>query len=246
MSSLRGSNLRRGHNAQTEQRSAHPYDDTDVIDARGPRTNQAVIGTLALVALGTGAEWLVAILAVQLAIGLTLGRRFCLPCLLYFEVIQPRFGEGPVEDSRPPRFANMVGVAFLGGATVAFVLGGPTVGWALTAIVAALALLAATTGVCVGCRLYRLTARLRGVAARHASRIDPGDVGLDGPGVVQFTHPLCAECRVWERRLEQDGEPHVSVDVSRRPELARKYGVAVVPTVVAVGADGQVLRRLAP
>ena len=236
----------RGHNAQTIRRSAHPYDDTDVIDARGPRTNQAVIGTLALVAFATGADWLVALLAAQLAIGLTFGRRFCLPCLLYFEVIQPRYGEGPIEDSRPPRFANMVGVAFLGGATAAFVLDAPTAGWALTLVVAALALLAAITGVCAGCELYRFTARLRGVAAKHVPRIDPGDVGLDGAGVVQFTHPLCAECRVWERRLAEGGEPHVSVDVSRRPELARKYGIAVVPTVVAVGGDGEVLRRLAP
>ena len=228
------------------RRSAHPYDDTDVIDARGPRTNQAVIGTLALVAFVTGAEWLPGVLAAQLAIGLTFGRRFCLPCLLYFEVIQPRFGEGPIEDARPPRFANMVGVAFLGGATVAFIAGAPTVGWALTLVVAALALLAAVTGLCVGCQVYRLSARLRGVAAKHVPRIDPEDVGLRGPGVVEFTHPLCAECRAWEERLAAGGEPHVSVDVSRSPGLARKYGIAIVPTVVAVGADGQVLRRLAP
>jgi hypothetical protein len=227
-------------------RSAHPYADTAVIDARGPRTNQAVIGTLALVAFLTGAEWLVAVLAAQLAIGLTFGRRFCLPCLLYFELIQPRFGEGPIEDARPPRFANMVGVAFLGAATAAFVLGAPTVGWALTLIVAALALLAATTGLCAGCELYRLSARLRGVSAKHVPRIEPDDVGLHSAGVVQFTHPLCTDCRDWERRLDKAGEPHVVIDISRRPELARKYGVAVVPTVVAVAGDGTVLQRLAP
>jgi hypothetical protein len=38
----------------------------------------------------------------------------------------------------------------------------------------------------------------------------------------------------------------VVIDVSERPELARKYGVAIVPTVVAVSGDGTVLRRLAP
>jgi hypothetical protein len=36
------------------------------------------------------------------------------------------------------------------------------------------------------------------------------------------------------------------VDVRDRPELARKYGIAIVPTVVAVAADGTVLDRLAP
>ncbi len=64
-----------------------------------------------------------ALLAAQLAIGLAFGRRYCLPCLAYFELVQPRFGEGPVEDSRPPRFANMVGVGVLGGATLAYALG---------------------------------------------------------------------------------------------------------------------------
>ena len=226
-------------------RSAHPYADTAVIDSRAPRTNQAVIGVLSLVAFLSDAEWLVALLAAQLAIGLTLGRRFCLPCLLYFELIQPRFGEGPIEDSRPPRFANMVGVAFLGAATLAFLLGASTLGWALALIVSALALLAAITGLCMGCEMYRLSARLRGVSARRAPRIEPGDVGLRSAGVVHFTHPLCTDCRDWERRLEATGDPHVVIDVSERPELARKYGVAVVPTVVAVSGDGTVTRRLA-
>lgn len=230
-------------------RTADPYDDTDVIDARGPRTNQAVIGALALVAALTGQAWLWGLLALQLAIGLTLGRRWCLPCLLYFEVIQPRFGEGPIEDARPPRFANLVGLVFLAGATVLHYAGFETAGTVLGSIVAALALLATTTGFCMGCQAYRLAARLRGVAARHVTRIDPADVALpatDGSAVVHFTHPLCSECRDWEQRLQRERRAHVVVDVSRQPRLAEKYGIAVVPTVVSIAADGTVLRRLAP
>lgn len=231
-------------------RTAHPYDDTDVIDSRAPRTNQAVIGSLALLAFVVAAEWLVALLALQLIVGLTLGRRYCLPCLLYFELIQPRFGEGRIEDARPPRFANMVGAAFLSAATLAFLTGLETVGWALALLVSALALLAAITGVCVGCEMYRLSARLRGVAAKHVSRVEPEDVGLQVDGykeaVVHFTHPLCSDCQTWEERLKQERRPHVVVDVSQRPELARKYGIAVVPTVVAVAEDGSVLERLTP
>jgi hypothetical protein len=144
-------------------RTVHPYRDTDVIDSRGPRTNQAVIGTLALVAYLTGTEWLVAVLAAQLIIGLTLGRQFCLPCLFYFEVIQRLFGEGRIEDARPPRFANMVGAVFLGGATLAFVVNVPGLGWTLSLIVAGLALIAAVSGLCVGCELYMWLARIRGL-----------------------------------------------------------------------------------
>src|SRR3954453_1112041 len=93
------------------QRRADPYRDTHVIDSRAPRTNQAVIGALSLLAVVTGWWGLVALLALQLAVGVTVGRGFCLPCLLYFEVIQPRFGEGPLEDARPPRAANVVGLS---------------------------------------------------------------------------------------------------------------------------------------
>jgi Domain of unknown function (DUF4395) len=229
-------------------RTADPYDDLDVIDSRAPRTNQAIIGALALVAVITGQPWLLGMLALQLAIGLTAGRRYCLPCLLYFEVLQKRYGEGPLEDARPPRFANMVGFVFLAAATVLYYAGADSAGAVLGALVAGLALLAAATGFCAGCRLYRLSARFRGVAARHVSRIEPDDVGLspNGRAIVQFTHPLCAECQEWERRLEHEERPHVIVDVKSRPELARKYGVAVVPTVVSVDSDGTVLERLAP
>jgi hypothetical protein len=146
-----------------KQRTADPYRDLAVIDARGPRFTQAVIGVLALVAFATGWWPLLAVLAVQLAVGLTLGRRWCLPCLFYFEVLQPRFGEGPLEDSRPPRFANTIGVAVLGSAAVAHAVGLSTLGWALGLLVAGLALLSAATGFCIGCETYKLLARVRGV-----------------------------------------------------------------------------------
>lgn len=142
-------------NVKMPRRSVDPYRDLEVIDARAPRTNQTVIGSLALVALVTGWTPLVAVLAAQLVIGLTLGRRYCLPCVLYFEVLQPRFGEGPIEDSRPPRFANLIGAGVLTAATVAFLAGVPVLGWILTGMVAALALLAATTGLCVGCVIHQ-------------------------------------------------------------------------------------------
>jgi hypothetical protein len=144
------------------KRRADPYLDTHVIDERAPRTNQFVVGALALVAVSVGPWWLLAVLALQLAVGLTLGRRYCLPCLLYFELIQPRFGEGPLEDARPPRFANVIGVIFLGSATIAYAVGWSTLGAVLGGLVAALALLAATTGFCAGCSAYRIGYALTG------------------------------------------------------------------------------------
>ena len=144
------------------KRAADPYRDTDVIDSRAPRFNQAVIGTLALVGALTGAWWLLGLLALQLAVGLLFGRRFCLPCVAYFALVQPRLGEGPLEDARPPRVANMVGLAVLGAAAIAGAVGAAGAAAALGGLVAALALLAAATGFCTGCEAYKLACRLTG------------------------------------------------------------------------------------
>ena len=227
-------------------RLADPYHDLDVIDRRAPRANQLAIGVLALVAFVTGWWPILGLLALQLVIGLTLGRRWCLACVAYFELVQPRFGEGPLEDSRSPRFANVMGAVVLTTATVAIAAGYSTLGWALGLLVAALALLAAVTGFCTGCEIYRLGARLRGVGHGELRRIDRSDIGdAAGDVVVQFTHPLCSECLDVERRLRSEGRTLVTVDVRRRPDLARKYGIGIVPTAVAVAADGAITARLA-
>ena len=227
-------------------RLADPYHDLDVIDRRAPRANQLAIGVLALVAFVTGWWPILGLLALQLVVGLTLGRRWCLACVAYFELVQPRLGEGPLEDSRSPRFANVMGAVVLTTVTVAIAAGYSTLGWALGLLVAALALLAAVTGFCTGCEIYRLGARLRGVGHGELRRIDRSDIGdAAGDVVVHFTHPLCSECLDVERRLRSEGRTLVTVDVRRRPDLARKYGIGIVPTAVAVAADGAITARLA-
>jgi hypothetical protein len=144
------------------RRLADPYRDSAVIDSHAPRTNQAVVGVVSLLAVVTGWWWLLALVALQLALGLTLGRRWCLPCLAYFELIQPRFGEGPLEDARPPRVANMIGLTVLAAASLTYAAGLGLVGAGLGLLVASLALVAAVTGFCTGCELYKLGCRLRG------------------------------------------------------------------------------------
>jgi uncharacterized protein DUF4395 len=143
-------------------RTADPYRDTRVIDSHAPRFNQSVIGVVSVLAIATGWWWLLAALAANLALGLTLGRRFCLTCIAYFAVVQPLVGEGPLEDSRPPRAANVVGLVFLTAAALASAFGATVAGAVLAAIVAALALLAAATGFCTGCEAYKLGCRLTG------------------------------------------------------------------------------------
>jgi hypothetical protein len=229
--------------------AADPWTDTDVIDARAPRFNQTVVGTVALLGVVFGWPLAWALMALQLLVGLLAGRRFCLPCLAYFMLIQPRLGEGPLEDSRPPRLANALGCGFLAAAALGWWLGAPAVGTALGAIVAALALVAAVSGFCTGCQLYRLSARLHGISAGGSRSLDPGDieeVAGGSPAFVEFSHPLCADCRRWEERLAGEEHPLLKIDVRERPDLASKYGIAVVPTVLLVDSSGTVLNRLAP
>ena len=215
-------------------RTADPYRDLDVIDARAPRFNQATIGTLSLLAVASGWWPILALLAAQLAIGLRFGRRYCLACVAYFELVQPRIGEGRIEDSRPPRFANQVGLVVLGAGALAYASGLHPVGAALGLLVSGLALLAAISGLCVGCELYRIGAHLRGIHTRHFDRVELTDMGAPTIGagdlVVAFSHPLCTDCHDLISRLEADGRRLVMVDIRARPELA---------------ADGRVMARLA-
>ena len=228
-------------------RTAHPYRDLDVIDARAPRFNQAVIGVGALVAVVTGIWPILTLLAAQLAIGLRYGRRYCLACVFYFEVVQPRFGEGPIEDSRPPRFANLLGLVVLSAASLAYLAGFAAVGAALGLVVAGLALLAAVTGFCTGCWLYRIGATLRGVRAQPLDRLAFAQLGLPAEGshadqVVAFTHPLCTDCRQLTSRLLDAGRRVHEIDVRARPDLARLFGIAVVPMAFTIDPSGTVLR----
>lgn len=143
--------------------SVDPYDDTDLIDNRAVRTLQSFVALMTGAGFLLDVKWLVTLVALQLIIGLTFGRKYCLPCVFYFKVIQPRYGEGRIEDSRPPRFANIVGASFTTIATVLFIAGLTTAGWVFSLIVTTLAAFAAISGICVGCEMYALYARIRGV-----------------------------------------------------------------------------------
>lgn len=134
------------------------------IDPRGPRFNQAVLA-VALAAGYVTQVWYVApVFAAVLFLGAAFGPRYGPFLRLYAEVIRPRLAPPTeLEDPRPPRFAATIGVLFLTAATVAFVRDAPALGWTLALIVAVLAGLAATTGICVGCEVYLFVARRRGV-----------------------------------------------------------------------------------
>lgn len=134
------------------------------IDPRGPRFNQAVLTAALLLGYVADVRAVVPVFAVVLFLGAAFGAQYGPFLRLYAVAVRPRLGPpAELEDPRPPRFAAAVGVGFLGAATVAFAAGASTVGWSLALVVAALAGLAATTGICVGCEIYLFLARRRGI-----------------------------------------------------------------------------------
>ena len=132
------------------------------IDPRGPRFNQAVLAVALLG--GFLVDWrpVVPLFALVLLAGAALGPRYGPFLALYAKAIRPRLGPpSELEDPRPPRFSAALGVVFLAAGTLAFAAGSPRLGWGLALVVAALAALAAVTGICVGCEVYLLLTRRR-------------------------------------------------------------------------------------
>ena len=129
------------------------------VDVNVPRFNQACVAVLTGLAFVTQVWVLVPIVAAILALTRFGGPRYGLFTRLYVGLVRPRLN-GPVatEPAGPPRFAQLLGVVFLAIATVLFVVGWMTAGWVVTLMVTALAALAATTRICVGCIIYQRAA----------------------------------------------------------------------------------------
>jgi hypothetical protein len=128
-----------------------------------PRFNQAVLAVALLVGFVFRATWVIPVWGVVLFLGAAFGARYGPFLRLYADVIKPRLSAPTdLEDPRPPRFAATVGTVFLGAATLALLAGAGGLAWVLALIVAALAALAAVTGLCVGCELYMFAKRRGG------------------------------------------------------------------------------------
>lgn len=244
------------------------YDAPAPIDPRGPRTNQAVLATALILGFLTSQTWVAPLFAVVLFLGAAFGPKWGPVLRFYGAVLRPRLSPpAELEDPRPPRFAATVGVIFLVAATVAFAAGATVLGWVLSLIVAALAALAAATGLCVGCEIYVMLVRLRGgvrvvtiersfhddVSGRAASRSTrrgeyppvPEEF-LDGSDVwLVFTTEYCAVCPSIVEMLgtERPDDRVVTLDVAEHLELASNYRVRRAPTVVRATADGTVVSR---
>lgn len=142
--------------------ATHPTPATRMIDPRQPRFGQAITGSALLVGFVLEWEPILPILAGILAAA-SLGPATNLYARLYpaFRGLARLRPPAELEEAAPPRFANTVGFAFLTAASLLqYALEASAAAWSLGLIVSTLALLAATSGLCVGCEIYVLGRRV--------------------------------------------------------------------------------------
>jgi len=141
---------------------------TSEVDVRGPRfaawiTSAVLVVTLLVSAVSApAAAVLLGLQATVFALSALRGPRQSPYGLFFAKAVAPRIGPVTEREPVPPlRFAQLVGFAFaligvIGFATGLTLLGEIATGFALVA-----AFLNAAFGVCLGCQLYPLVARMR-------------------------------------------------------------------------------------
>lgn len=126
------------------------------VDHNAIKFSQVGLTVVALVAFAVGAVWLVGVLAIIMAVS-TAVPPWGPFRVLYRSVVLPAGWLRPNivdDDPAPHRFAQGVGAAFLGASWIALTAQASALGWVLTVIVAALAMLNVLANFCAGCFVY--------------------------------------------------------------------------------------------
>lgn len=117
------------------------------------------------------------------------------------------------------------------------------------ALLTVLALVALAT--VLGLAWRSRTGRVR--ATGGDARLSAADVGAAQLGpratLVQFSTAFCAQCPATARVLDGiaadiDGVDHLDVDLTVRPELARRFDVLQTPTTLLLDGSGRIRGRI--
>jgi hypothetical protein len=137
------------------------------VDVRGPRFTAWVttaVLVLAILVSGfspIGAAVILGAQAVVFAIGAARGPRRQPYGLVFATFVAPRLGPVTEREPVPPlKFAQLVGFVFAFAGAVGFAVGVPLAGLIATGLALVAAFLNAAFGICLGCQLYPLIARL--------------------------------------------------------------------------------------
>jgi len=144
----------------------------DRVDPRALRFSAAATATVLTVVLltvGPARPLALGLLASQVAVfGFTafVSVHWSVWAQIYARYIWPRIGAATeLEDAHPIRFAQFIGFVLTALALLGFVIGADGIGYGLTAVAIVGAVINATSGVCLGCKVYLLARRLPRVRA---------------------------------------------------------------------------------
>lgn len=144
----------------------------DQVDPRALRFSSAATASVLAVVLltvGPARPLALGLLASQVAVfGFTafVSVHWSVWAQIFARFIWPRIGAATeLEDAHPARFAQFIGFVLTALALLGFVIGVDGIGYGLTAVAVVGAVINATTGVCLGCKIYLLARRLQRVRA---------------------------------------------------------------------------------
>jgi len=131
------------------------------IDARGPRFGAVLTSVVLALALVTHSAVLIAFQLIVFAIGAFISPTKSPYSFLYKKFVKPRLkGDVPVEDVRPPKFAQLVGFLFAATALAGSIAGSSAVFTVAVGLCLAASFLNAAFNFCLGCQIYLLSVRL--------------------------------------------------------------------------------------
>ena len=141
--------------------------DTPVIDPRVLRFAATLTTVVLALVLVTSNGFLLAAQALVFALGAVDQSPYG---LVFRRLVHPRLRPPTqLEDARPARFAQVVGLVFALSGVAGFALGSDAVGLTATALALIAAFLNAAFGICLGCEIYLLFRRTstRRASAQH-------------------------------------------------------------------------------
>lgn len=131
------------------------------IDPRGQRFAAAITTVVLAVALVLQSPWVLLLQVVVFAITVAAGPAKGPYGLIYRKLLRPRLSSPlELEDPRPPRFAQLVGLIFAAVGAIGFFSGIWLLGLIATGCALVAAMLNAVIGYCLGCELYLLGRRV--------------------------------------------------------------------------------------
>jgi hypothetical protein len=132
------------------------------VDPRGLRFAAAVTTVVLALTLVLDSVWPLAAQAVVFAVSAAFGVQASPYGLIFRRLIRPRLGPpAELEDARPPRFAQLVGLVFAVAGLAGYLTGAELLGVVATGFALVAALVNATVGLCLGCEAYLLIRRIR-------------------------------------------------------------------------------------